>query len=113
VAVRIVDPLEIVDIRHQKRDCARRALGPLDLLVQAGVEVPPVEQAGQRIDGRGVRQTKHLAVAAGGHQRQRSRHAEGPERGDVVAIERGAVDLVGCAQDAEGLAARSKRDRRE
>ncbi len=50
VPVRVVDPLEVVDVRDQQPDGRACARGPVELGGKRLGEVPAVEHAGERID---------------------------------------------------------------
>ena len=56
VAVRVVDPLEVIDVDHEDERRLAGARDPVDLARQRQLEVAPVGQAGQRIAARELAQ---------------------------------------------------------
>ena len=50
--VLIVDPLEVIDIQHDDRQCPRRAVKPHHLRLEAILEIATVVDAGQGVGNR-------------------------------------------------------------
>ena len=64
VAARVVDPLEVVDVEEGAGERAIEADGCGDGLLQPGVELPPVRQAGEAVEQRGAFQLVALGLGA-------------------------------------------------
>ena len=52
VAIRVIDPLEVVDVSHDDGQCPAVAVGPDNLVGEVRIEVAPVEDTGQGVADR-------------------------------------------------------------
>ena len=82
---------------------------PLELFVEARVEVPPVEGAAQGIDGRRVRVVLGLHERTFAAERERRRRHHRPQRRHIVSRKGPAVPPIGHAHDTERLVRGSHR----
>ena len=101
VTVRIVDFLEIVEVNHQERDGRIPAPRALQLLFEAHLEMPAVEKAAHRIDGRRSRKYLRLRANRLPLERQRRRCSQTFEYRQIGTGERSIVETTRERHDAK------------
>jgi hypothetical protein len=97
-AVAVVDRLEVVEVEHEQGEHPAKAPRPLDLLLEAALEVAEVPCPGERV---GDRQPLRLGVELDVLDGDRGLHGKGGERLGVGQGERLAVVAVVEAEHAE------------
>jgi hypothetical protein len=51
MTISVIDPLEMIEVERQQRQCSAAAFGPRDLGLGACDELAPIPDSGQRIRG--------------------------------------------------------------
>ena len=104
VAERIVDALEVVDVHHQQREVLLLAPRALDLGLEARLEISPVEESGDRIDGCDPRQLVEALADALTRECQRGRSGQQPHGREIAIVEGPSIGAVRQCDDGDGSA---------
>ena len=100
VPERVVDALEIVDVDHQHRQRLVLAGGALHFTAKPRLEVAPVEETRDRVNGRNPLQIAETALHAFAGERQRCRRGEDARFRQILRVERLSILAIGQRQNA-------------
>src|SRR5438552_12917978 len=106
----IVDALELVDVDHEEREQVLRPQGAIELGLEPAVEVPAIEEPGERV---GLREPLHRLALLLLEEARADVAREELERDEVVLAERAAVERIGDVQHAARFVVDQDRDREE
>lgn len=102
VAERVVDALEIIDVRHQQRQRLLLTMDALDFAVEARFEVAPIEEPGDGINGRHPLQLVEALLNVFARQRQGGWCGEDSCLREIACVEGLSVFAIGEGDHACG-----------